>query len=241
MGYTPQGDELGFLERFTSRLRDILTHKQQYGGDLEQAYQAVTGEAWPSGRSVKLRQGMPTMTKDRTVKSVLGKYVLPIGAGALTAFGIPGLFPGLASGGGTGVVGASGAAGTLGGKGFGLGQAGTAGAIGAAGTLGAGETGNLLSRLGKFADQHPQLTSAGLTGLGNMLMNLTAPQTFQTRAPFTGKASPQAMMERGAAGLSDLYPKLLNRPPLDFSGIRAQNPMEGMAEDPVRKILRGVR
>ena len=150
MAYTPTGDESVYLNRFTQNRRAIEAYKARHGGDLEGAYQAIMGEPWPEGRSVKISHGRPELTKDRTVKSVLGKYVAPIGAGALTALTLGGGAPVLAglfggggaagAGAGAGIAGASGAAGTLGGAGFGLGAAGTAGAIGGAGTLGGAGT-----------------------------------------------------------------------------------------------------
>ena len=81
MPYTPNaardsvGDERRFMQRFQQHQAAIVAYKQRYGGDLEGAYRAVTGESWPSGRSVKIKNGIAEMTKDRTVKSVLGKYI----------------------------------------------------------------------------------------------------------------------------------------------------------------------
>lgn len=89
-----RGDEQVYMQEFQNLLPRIMQYKQEHGGDLEGAFQAVTGKPWPAGRSVKLHNGMPEMTKDRTVKSVLGKYVAPIGAAAAAAF-VPGLAPAL--------------------------------------------------------------------------------------------------------------------------------------------------
>lgn len=75
-----KGDERVFVDKFTRYRTAIEAYKRQHGGDLEGAYQAVTGEAWPAGRSVKIHDGRVEMTKDRTVRSVLGKYVLPAAA-----------------------------------------------------------------------------------------------------------------------------------------------------------------
>jgi hypothetical protein len=47
----------------------------------EAAFAAVTGQPWPDGRGVN---SAGQMTKDRTVKSVMGKYVVPIAAAAVT-------------------------------------------------------------------------------------------------------------------------------------------------------------
>ena len=134
MAYTPTGDEHLYLNRFTENRRAIEAYKARYGGDLEGAYQAVMGEPWPEGRSVKISHGRPELTKDRTVKSVLGKYVAPIGAGALTALTLGGGAPALA-----GVFGGGGA-GAAGGGAAAAGGAGTAGAMSGAGSFGLGLT-----------------------------------------------------------------------------------------------------
>ena len=73
MGYTAQGDEQLFLDDFRKNQAAIEAAKRQFGGDFEGAYQRVTGKPWPAGRSVKLSGGVPIITKDRSVKSVLGK------------------------------------------------------------------------------------------------------------------------------------------------------------------------
>lgn len=104
MGYTLNsakdalGNEQLFMEAFSRAAPEILAYKQQHGGDLEGAFQKVTGTPWPAGRSVKLNDGVPEMTKDRTVKSVLGKYVAaPAALGATAAFA-PGLLPAVGKG-----------------------------------------------------------------------------------------------------------------------------------------------
>mgnify|MGYP001581377981 CR=1 FL=1 len=89
-----RGDEHTFVRRFEQNQGAILAYKQQHGGDLEGAYRAVTGESWPAGRSVKIRNGRAEMTKDRTVKSVLGKYVAPIAGAVAAPFALPALFGG---------------------------------------------------------------------------------------------------------------------------------------------------
>lgn len=143
-----RGDEHIFMEKFGKNLQKILAYQQQRGGDLEGAYAAVMGEPWPEGRSVKLKNGTPEMTKDRTFKSVMGKYVAPIGAGALTALTLGGAAPTLAGlfGGGSGAVtstgssliGGLGSTATASGTGLGLTGVGsgviTPGLIGATGT-----------------------------------------------------------------------------------------------------------
>ena len=112
------GNEHEFVAEFIRRQREIQAYKAKHGGDLESAFQAVTGVPWPKGRSVKIgRGGVPEMTKDRTLKSVLGKYVAPIGAAALTGLTLGGAAPtfGLFGGGAGGTAGA-GAAGGVGPK-----------------------------------------------------------------------------------------------------------------------------
>lgn len=101
-----QGDEQLFLDAFNQNLPAIAAYKQANGGDLEGAFRAVTGTPWPSGRSVKMKGSAGEMTKDRTVKSVLGKYVAPIAAGGLIALTAGGAAPAVASmfGGGGGSV-----------------------------------------------------------------------------------------------------------------------------------------
>ena len=97
------GDEDQYVEAARQRQAEIQAYKAANGGDLEGAFKAVTGTPWPEGRSLKIGKSGPEMTKDRTVKSVLGKYVLPIAAAAATPF-VPGLLPavmqGLSSAGG---------------------------------------------------------------------------------------------------------------------------------------------
>lgn len=88
-----QGNEHEFVRNFQERMPEILAYKREHGGDLEGAYGAVTGVPWPAGRSVKLKDGQPEMTKDRTVKSVLGKYVAAPAAIGLTAAFAPGALP----------------------------------------------------------------------------------------------------------------------------------------------------
>lgn len=96
------------MELFNRMRPQIEQYKQQHGGDLEGAFGAVAGTPWPSGRSVKISHGQPEMTKDRTIGSVLGKWVAPIAGGALTALTLGGAAPALAGlfgGGGGGVAG----------------------------------------------------------------------------------------------------------------------------------------
>lgn len=127
-----KGDEDQYVALATANAQKIYAYKAAHGGDFEHAFQAVTGKPWPEGRSLKMHDGQAEMTKDRTVKSVLGKYVLPAaaaviapwalgaigGAGGTTALGsmLPGAEGGVAAGAagaGTGVgagVGATAAA-----------------------------------------------------------------------------------------------------------------------------------
>lgn len=129
-----RGDEHLFMEVFARHRAAIEQYQRTHGGDLEGAFQAVIGTPWPAGRSVKIANGVPEMTKDRTVLSVLGKYVAPI-AGAVAA---PYLLPLITGGGGAAAAGGVGLGETaavtgLGGSGF----AGSAGGLGAT-AVGAG-------------------------------------------------------------------------------------------------------
>lgn len=90
-----KGDEQLYMEVFNRLAPQIQQYKQQHGGDLEGAFGAVTGTPWPDGRSVKMSHGVPEMTKDRTVKSVLGKYVALPAAVAATAAFAPAALPAL--------------------------------------------------------------------------------------------------------------------------------------------------
>lgn len=101
------GNEQDFMDDFTRNQAAIEAHKRTRGGSYEDAYKAVTGKSWPKGRSVKVKDGRAEMTKDRTVKSVMGKYVLPAAAAALTGGAALGVGPlagvfGGAAGGATG-------------------------------------------------------------------------------------------------------------------------------------------
>lgn len=89
------GNEQLYMELFNRMAPQILAYKQQRGGDLEGAFKAVTGTPWPEGRSVKISHGAPEMTKDRTVKSVLGKYVAAPAAIGATAMFAPAALPAL--------------------------------------------------------------------------------------------------------------------------------------------------
>ncbi len=135
-----QGDEDQYVQDFIANQAAIEQYKRANGGDLEHAYQAVTGKPWPAGRSVKIKHGTAEMTKDRTVKSVLGKYVAPIAAGVAAPFILP-LIAGAGGAGGAALASGTGltvptVSGTAGGL---LGATGTIGGMALpASTLGAG-------------------------------------------------------------------------------------------------------
>jgi hypothetical protein len=175
-----RGDEHLFMDRFTQNRAAIEAYRRQHGGDLEGAYRAVTGEAWPEGRSVKMSNGRPEMTKDRTFKSVMGKYVAPIGAGALTALTMGGAAPALAGlfGGGGAAGGAGAAAGAAGAGAAGAGGAGLGllsggvlplgtglGGAAAAGGASAGGIGGILGGIGSAIKADP-LGALGKIGGG---------------------------------------------------------------------------
>lgn len=86
-------NEIEYLQDFMRNQVAIEAYKRTRGGSYEDAYRAVVGTPWPDGRSVKISNGQPEMTKDRTFKSVMGKYVLPIAAGAVGGFGLAGMGP----------------------------------------------------------------------------------------------------------------------------------------------------
>lgn len=88
-----KGNEDLYMELFNRELPQIQQYKSQHGGDLEGAFGAINGTPWPSGRSVKLSHGVPEMTKDRTIGSVLGKFVAAPAAIAATAMFAPGALP----------------------------------------------------------------------------------------------------------------------------------------------------
>lgn len=93
-----RGDEQLYMEVFNRLRPQIEAYKQQHGGDLEGAFGAVTGTPWPEGRSVKISHGVPEMTKDRTIGSVLGKFVAAPAAIAATSIFAPGALPAVGKG-----------------------------------------------------------------------------------------------------------------------------------------------
>lgn len=109
-----KGDEDQFVALANANAQAIYDYKAKHGGDFEHAFQAVTGKPWPEGRSLKMHNYQAEMTKDRTVKSVLGKYVAPIAAGVAAPFVLPALLGGGAAGGAAAAGGAGTAAGTAG-------------------------------------------------------------------------------------------------------------------------------
>lgn len=196
-----RGNEDQFMARFNQNRAAIEAYKRQRGGDLEGAYQAVTGEAWPEGRSVKISHGQPEMTKDRTARSVIGKYIAaPAAIGATAAFA-PGALPAIGH--------ALGQAGSLAGHALGIGGAGAGGGLGAgavtpgliggsgiAGATGGGlSLGGVLSGLGtagKLASGMTQGRAAGRQAEANTQMDYD-----QMRLP----AERQAMRQMLSADL----------------------------------------
>lgn len=112
MSYKPSSpEEQAFMQDFMSNMPAIQQFQAKYPKEsLEGAYQKVTGKPWMGGRSVKMHNGQPEMTKDRTVKSVLGKYVAPAALGAASIFAGPEIMALLGSGGGAGAAGGTTAA-----------------------------------------------------------------------------------------------------------------------------------
>lgn len=210
MAYTLRTDEEAqFMREFEENLPAILDFRRRYPKEsLEGAFYKVTGKEWMPGRSVKENDGRHEMTKDRTVGSVLGKYVAPIGAGALTAFTMGGAAPSLAGlFGGGGGVGASG-------MGAGLNAAAAGGGIASGGTLGAIGTG---AGLGAAAiptigsTVYPTLAAAGPTLAGaktatELLAESEIP-TIPSRT-FPVNATPQNADISGVTGTNALLSKL---------------------------------
>ncbi len=94
-----------------------------------------------------------------------------------------------------------------------------------------GGGGNKLTSTLKGLFKDPLTKAAILRTVGGTLENLTAQPTFQRREPW-GKDSDFAKF--GA--------QLRGRPDVDLSGIRAQNPMNGMADDDqIAKILKDLK
>ena len=144
MAYTPTTSEAQFVAQFEKNRPAIEAYKRAHGGDLEGAFRAVTGVPWPEGRSVKIDDGRPVMTKDRTVLSVLGKYVAPI-AGAVAA---PFVLPALAGAGGAAGAASTGIAGPL----AGLPAYGPGGALLSAGSAAATSVPSWLEKGARFAN-----------------------------------------------------------------------------------------
>lgn len=178
-GFTEQD----FLARFVARQPEIVAYKRQHGGDYEGAYQAVTGEPWPEGRSVKVHgDGRAEMTKDRTVKSVLGKYVaLPAAyAGATLATGgsaSPLLF---------GIGGGAGAASGAGATALGGAASVTPGLIG-----GGVATGSTMGTLGSILGSNAGLTAVnqGVGALSGYFANRSASRSNDRAAELEAEAA----------------------------------------------------
>ena len=109
------GNEDLYLQDFIQNQDQIQSYKNSHGGALEDAYQAVTGRPWPKGRSVKVGKNGAEMTKDRTAKSIIGKYLAAPAAIGATAVFAPGALPALAHGLGGALGIGGGAAGAAGG------------------------------------------------------------------------------------------------------------------------------
>lgn len=163
-----QGNEDQFVAMANANAQKIYDYKAQHGGDFEHAFQAVTGIPWPEGRSLKMHNYQAEMTKDRTVKSVLGKYVAPIAAGVAAPFILPALAGGGAAAGGA----------AAGGGGAAAGGAGTAAATAAA----AGTGGSLLHAL------LPTLISSGATLAGTAIASHANSAAAKTAAEQADKA-----------------------------------------------------
>jgi hypothetical protein len=206
-GKDSQGDEQLFLDDFNKNRVAIDAAKRQFGGDLESAYQRVTGKPWPAGRSVKISGGRPIMTKDRTVKSVLGKYVLPAAAMALTAGGAAGLGP-LAGLFGT----AAGGAGTAAAGGSTLLAGGAIPAATSALTTGAMVAPSLTAAAaasGLAATAAPIAAAAIPAGLSTLDKLNVGGRVFNTGMNYLGSRSADAANERAQDWTRDAYEQQL--------------------------------
>jgi hypothetical protein len=229
VGYTAQGDEQLFLDDFRKNQAAIEAAKRQFGGDLEGAYQRVTGKPWPAGRSVKLSGGVPTITKDRSAKSVLAKVgqvaaiAAPIVAAPFTG-GLSLAAIGALSGAAGAKLGGAGWRGTLAGAGLGaipgLGIPG----LGGAATRAAGET---VAAAAKRALVNPQtiarLAAPALPGKAGQAAQVAAMFLPGARpAPTLGAAAPSTANLFATSGADGLLPN---------TGISASNFM-GLAAPP---------
>lgn len=212
MGYTAQGDEQLFLDDFRQNQAAIEAAKRQFGGDLEGAYQRVTGKPWPAGRSVKLSGGVPTITKDRSAKSVLAKVgqvaaiAAPIvaapftGGMSLAAISAIGALSGAAGA----KLGGAGWRGTLAGAGLGaipgLGIPG----LGGAAKRAAGET---VAAAAKRALVNPQAVAR----LAAPVLPGKAGQAAQVAAMFLPGARPAPTLGATAPSTETLFANNLNR------------------------------
>lgn len=189
MSYQPQSqEEQAYIAELNAHDKAIWDYHQQRGVPLEDAFQAVTGKPWMAGRSIKFVGGTGgntgngfDMTKDRTFKSVLGKYIAPIGAGALTALTLGGAAPSFAAlfgGGGGAAAGGGGAA-----AGAGAGGAAAAGGGVAAG-LAAPSIGRELLRFG---------LPAGISAATNIIGARSAAGAADKAAELEAEAARQSL------------------------------------------------
>lgn len=204
-GFTEQD----FLDRFRKRQSEIEDYKNTHGGDLEGAYQAVTGEPWPSGRSVKIKNGVPQMTKDRTVKSVLGKYVVPAAAAYFAG-------PHLAK--------------AIGAAGPGIAKAG-AGAVGGGGDVSGGGGGgfNWKDLIG------PAIGAVGAAGASAFARDpFQRRESFRGTS-----VDPEQQLKKSSDYLDELRKSMSETPPIDLSGASANLPDDpgGRVPTPRRRLL----
>jgi hypothetical protein len=190
-----KGDEDKYVAYATANAQKIYDYKALHGGDFEHAFQAVTGIPWPAGRSLKMKNYQAEMTKDRTVKSVLGKYVLPAAAAVLAPYALSALAGGggaaaaAGSAGGVG-IGETGATVGLGGSGFGAGTAATVGT-----GVAAGAKGGLWSKLAV-----PLLTT-GITAGTDLLGTKMKVDADKAAAELQAKAAEEALAwQKGVYG-----------------------------------------
>lgn len=110
------------------------------------------------------------------------------------------------------------------------------------------KAGNVVGGNNNSSPRSDVLRGAGISALGDILKALFAKPLFQTRTGFTGAANPQSMMANQVGrlnGMDSFFKDRAQSGGVDLNqigNIRAQNPMNGMAnDDPIKKILEGLK
>lgn len=194
-----KGDEHLYVIEFNKRLPEIKAYMKARGVSAEKAFQGVTGKPWPEGRSVELKRGdsVGFMTKDRTIRSVLGKGAIAAGAGVGGYFAAPALAS-AASGGGGGAGGVAGGASTAG-AGSGVGAGSVGGGVLAANAAGITDAGLMATGSGVLA---PLATTAipggvaGATGVGASVLPVGATSSLTGTGALTAAGTGGSTINR---------------------------------------------